>query len=46
MLSGNLKMNLIWSKIMIEELLDQYSVDQFEDLLTQIIKQMKERKEN
>jgi len=31
---------------MIEELLDQYSVDQFEDLLIQIIKQMKERKEN
>ena len=31
---------------MIEELLDQYSTDEFDDLLIEIIKQMKERKEN
>jgi hypothetical protein len=31
---------------MIEELLDQYSIDEFDDLLIEIIKQMKERKEN
>ena len=31
---------------MIEELLDKYPVDKFEDLLIEIIKQMKERKEN
>tara|TARA_R110000803_G_scaffold176398_1_gene238846 strand:+ start:300 stop:410 length:111 start_codon:yes stop_codon:yes gene_type:complete len=30
---------------MIEELLDQYSTDDFDDLLIKIIKQMKERKE-
>ena len=29
---------------MIEELLDNYSVDQFDNLLIEIIKQMKERK--
>ena len=28
---------------MIEELLDQYSTDDFDDLLIKIIKQMKER---
>ena len=31
---------------MIEELLDKYSVDKFDDLLIEIIKRMKERKEN
>ena len=31
---------------MIEELLDRYSVDKFDDLLIEIIKRMKERKEN
>ena len=31
---------------MIEELLDKYSVDEFDNLLIEIIKQMKERKEN
>ena len=31
---------------MIEELLDKYSVDEFDKLLIEIIKQMKERKEN
>ncbi len=31
---------------MIEELLDKYPVDKFEDLLIEIIKRMKERKEN
>jgi len=31
---------------MIEELLDKYSTDQFDDLLIEIIKKMKERKEN
>jgi len=30
---------------MIEELLDKYSTDQFDDLLIEIIKKMKERKE-
>ena len=30
---------------MIEELLDKYHVDDFDDLLIQIIKHMKERKE-
>ena len=30
---------------MIEELLDKYSVDEFDNLLIEIIKQMKERKE-
>lgn len=30
---------------MIEELLDQYSTNDFDDLLIEIIKQMKERKE-
>ena len=32
-------------KKMIEELLDQYSVDEFDDLLILIIKKMQERKE-
>ena len=31
---------------MIEELLDNYSVDEFDDLLIEIIKQMKEKKES
>ena len=31
---------------MIEELLDKYPVDEFDDLLIEIIKQMKERKES
>ncbi len=31
---------------MIEELLDKYSVENFDDLLIEIIKRMKERKEN
>ena len=31
---------------MIEELLDHYSVENFDDLLIEIIKRMKERKEN
>tara|TARA_R100001463_G_scaffold34990_1_gene76483 strand:+ start:1997 stop:2128 length:132 start_codon:yes stop_codon:yes gene_type:complete len=31
---------------MIEELLDEYSVDEFDDLLIEIIKQMKEKKES
>tara|TARA_R100000544_G_C2226041_1_gene60755 strand:- start:2451 stop:2555 length:105 start_codon:yes stop_codon:yes gene_type:complete len=31
---------------MIEELLDEYSVNGYDDLLIEIIKQMKERKEN
>ena len=30
---------------MIEELLDKYHVDDFDDLLIEIIKQMKEQKE-
>ena len=30
----------------IEELLDEYSVDEFDDLLIEIIKQMKEKKES
>tara|TARA_R110001583_G_scaffold13637_1_gene58155 strand:- start:1716 stop:1829 length:114 start_codon:yes stop_codon:yes gene_type:complete len=30
---------------MIEELLDKYSVDEFDDLLIEIINRMKERKE-
>ena len=30
---------------MIEELLDKYCVDEFDNLLIEIIKQMKERKE-
>jgi len=30
---------------MIEELLDKYSVDEFDELLIEIIKRMKERKE-
>ncbi len=30
---------------MIEELLDKYHVDDFDDLLIEIIKRMKERKE-
>ena len=30
---------------MIEELLDQYSVDEFDDLLIAVIKRMQERKE-
>ena len=30
---------------MIEELLDKYHVDDFDDLLIEIIKQMKDRKE-
>tara|TARA_R100000734_G_C3211300_1_gene26319 strand:- start:41 stop:229 length:189 start_codon:yes stop_codon:yes gene_type:complete len=32
-------------KKMIEELLDQYSVDEFDDLLIAVIKRMQERKE-
>ena len=32
-------------KIMIEELLDKYHVDEFDDLLIKIIKHMKEQKE-
>ena len=31
---------------MSEELLDKYSVENFDDLLIEIIKRMKERKEN
>ena len=31
--------------MMIEELLDKYSVDEFDDLLIEIINRMKERKE-
>jgi len=31
---------------MIEELLDEYSVDEFDDLLIEINKQMKEKKES
>ena len=30
----------------VEELLDRFSTNQFDDLLIEIIKQMKERKEN
>ena len=30
----------------VEELLDSFSTNQFDDLLIEIIKQMKERKEN
>tara|TARA_R100001129_G_C5177538_1_gene206760 strand:- start:119 stop:295 length:177 start_codon:yes stop_codon:yes gene_type:complete len=39
------KFNLSRRKIMIEELLDKYHVDDFDDLLIEIIKRMKERKE-
>ena len=33
------------ARLMIEELLDKYHVDDFDDLLIEIIKQMQEQKE-